>query len=204
VGSYPITQGTLAASNNYTLSFTPGVLTVNAVQAVTQTPIITAAVLVSTNETHIQSTPLAPPVAEVAPVAPAQTVQPLPPVKYIDNPDTVFIIKAITFQEGMQLTARATATGTGFIYTLPENFTLEPKSSGSTSSTSTVGGVYTVTAVIADTNQPLPDWLQFDGVTETFVAGKVPADVDSIKIKIVAKRGDSLVGEAELTIQPKQ
>jgi hypothetical protein len=308
VGTYAINQGTLAASNNYTINFTPGVLTVNpaaltitgtsqtttygtvttlASNAFTATGLVNGDTITSVSAKYNGSATvpatvnagtytnglvmsgaagtglgnynidyrsgdlvvLSPPVTAqpvppvVQPAAPinggvltvvnqanvqvslvpviippvvvelipaAKAPIPLPPlappaIKYIDNPNTVFVIRAATNQEGMQLTVNATATGTGFTYTLPDNFNLIMRQNNANiSSSSSSGGTYTVAAVMADTSQPLPEWLKFDPTTKTLIAEKVPVDVDVIRIKLVAKRGDSLVGEAEMIIQPKQ
>jgi hypothetical protein len=173
---------------------------------------INGGVLTVVNQINVQLSlvpVITPPVVvELIPAATAPI--PLPPlappvIKYIDNPNTIFVIRAVINQEGMQLTVNATATGTGFTYTLPDNFNLimRPNNSNIIGS-SLSGGTYTVAAVMADTNQPLPEWLKFDPTNKTLTAEKVPADVDVIRIKLVAKRGDSLVGEAEMVIQPKQ
>ena len=173
---------------------------------------INGGVLTVVNQANVQVSLvpviIPPVVVELIPAAKAPI--PLPPlappaIKYIDNPNTVFVIRAATNQEGMQLTVNATATGTGFTYTLPDNFNLIMRQNNANiSSSSSSGGTYTVAAVMADTSQPLPEWLKFDPTTKTLIAEKVPVDVDVIRIKLVAKRGDSLVGEAEIIIQPKQ
>jgi hypothetical protein len=48
---------------------------------------------------------------------------------------------------------------------------------------------------------PLPSWLKFDPQTQTFTSTKVPDDVKSVKIKLQAKKGQSIVGESILTIE---
>jgi len=124
-------------------------------------------------------------------------------VKYIDNPNTVFSIQALMSDGAAQMSAQASITGTGFIFSLPETFAIVPPvaTGAKDSITSTA---YRLVAVIGDADQPLPDWIRFDVATKTFVADQVPDNIPDIKIKIIAIQADTVVGQAEIAIQIKQ
>jgi hypothetical protein len=101
------------------------------------------------------------------------------------------------------MSAQASITGTGFIFSLPETFNIVPPvaTGAKDSITSTA---YRLVAVIGDADQPLPDWIRFDVATKTFVADQVPDNIPDIKIKIIAIQADTVVGQAEVAIQIKQ
>jgi hypothetical protein len=124
-------------------------------------------------------------------------------VKYIDNPNTVFIIQALMSDGVAQMSAQASITGTGFTFSLPEAFNIAPPVAPGTQDSIT-STAYRLVAVIGDADQPLPNWIRFDVATKTFVADQVPDNIPDIKIKIIAIQADTVVGQAEIAIQIKQ
>ena len=128
---------------------------------------------------------------------------PMDTVRYIDNPNTIFIIKVSINDGTAKMNVEATITGTGFRFNLPESFSIIPRSEEGATDQAPAKD-YRIEAVMADSNKPLPNWLRFDSDKKTFVADQVPDDVDTVKVKIVAIRGDTIVGQAEMAIQAKQ
>jgi hypothetical protein len=81
----------------------------------------------------------------------------------------------------------------GFSFTVPQE-AISRISTGREGSSKT-----TIEAVLSN-GSPLPSWLNFNALNNTFSASTVPENISSIGVKIQVKDGTSLVGENVISI----
>lgn len=93
--------------------------------------------------------------------------------------------------------------GSGFTFTVPQgvinNISASAPTTASVANTATGSLSPVITATLAD-GSPLPSWISFDSVTQTFAALKVPDNAPALVIKLQAKQGGVTVGESVITI----